>query len=123
MLIFVLFFPFLLRHDDGSHNSDNHRDGDDQDSNHLCNAELLFHRVVPVTFVQIHTSEVVVVVQEEPLDVTELLEDSLQIAVAIPWVSLEHYVSAVRVETQEGLELNRGEVVVGEVQQSETGQW
>lgn len=116
MLFFVLFFPFLLRHDDGSHNSDDHRERDDQDSNHLCNAELLFHRVVPLTFVQIHACEVIVVVQEEPLDVTEFPEDPLQIAVTIPRVSLEYYVSAGRFETQEGHELNRGEVVVGEVQ-------
>lgn len=126
MLILVLLFPLFLRHDNCRHNRDDHSDCNDQDSNHLCNTELnrFKHSVVSVKFVvKWVASEAVVVIQKQPFDVTELLENSLKITVTPPGVSSQHYVSAVRIETQEGLELNRGQVVVAEVQFSKAGQW
>lgn len=117
MFLLILFFPLLLCHHEGGHHGDENSEGDNKYSYHLGNAELSVetHRVT-VYLIQIGAAEVVVVVQEQPLDITKLSKHSLQIAVALPRVSSEHDVCTVRIETQEGLELNGGEIVIGQVQ-------
>lgn len=112
----LLLLPLAHKH--GGQHGYHHGDGDDEHGDGLSNAQLGVHLHQPVVVQdgRLPAGQVVVVVQEDPLDAAQLPENPLQLAVAVPGVSLQQDVGAVGVDVQEGLEADGGQLVVCQVQ-------
>lgn len=124
MLPLLLLLPLPLAHQHGGQHGDHHGDGDDEHGDGLGEAQPRVHVREPVVLQhrRLLAGQVVVVVQEEPLDAAQLLEDSLQVALAVPRVPLQQDVGAVGVDAQERLEVDGGHAVVGQVEQRHAGE-
>lgn len=118
MLPLLLLLPLPLPHQHGGQHGNHHGDGDDEHCDRLCDAQLRVHLHQPVVPQDERrlAGQVVVVVQEEPLDAAQLPENSLQVAVAVPGILLQQDVRAVGVDVEERLEVDGGHLVVGQVQ-------
>lgn len=118
MLPLLLLLPHPLAHQHGGQHSDHHGGGDDKHGHRLGDAQLRVHLHQPVIleYGRRLAGQVVVVIQEEPLDAPQLLENSLQVTVAVPGIPLQQDVGAVGLDTQERLEVDGGQLVVGQVE-------
>lgn len=118
MLPLLLLLPRPLAHQHGRQYGYHHGDGDDEHGDRLGDAQLRVHIHQPVVLEdqRLLAGQVVVVVQEEPLDAPQLPENSLQVAVAVPGVPLQQDVGAVGVDVEERLEVDGGQLVVDQVE-------
>lgn len=118
MLPLLLLLPLPLAHQHGSQHCYHHGDSNDEHGDRLGEAQLRVHVHQPVVLEDwwLHAGEVVIVVQEEPVDTPQFPENSLQVAVAVPGVPLQQDVGAVGVDVEERLEVDGGQIVVGQVE-------
>lgn len=124
MLALLLLLPLPLAHEHGGQHSDDHGDGDDEHGDRLGDAQLRVHvhQAVVAQHRRLGARQVVVVVQEEALHAAQLPEDALQVAVAVPRVALQEDVCAVCVDVEEGLEVDGGQPVAGQVEEGHAGE-
>lgn len=124
MLSFLLLLPLPLPHHHGSEHCYHHSDSDDEHGDCFGDTQLRVHVHQPVVseHLWLLAGQVIVVIQEEPLDGPQLAEHPLQVTVTVPGVPLQQDVGAVSVDVEEGLEVNAGKLVAHQIEQRHAGE-